>query len=177
MPLFLISGSSGTGKSLICRALKEKRFEAYDTDDDGLARWQHNATRYIHPKSSVKSEMRTADFIEQHSWIVPREYIEDLAQKAADHTIFVCGSLGNEEELHDLFKAVFALYVDDDTLTERLTNRTTNNWGKQPHELEQTLRHHHAIYDKYRERGDFIIDATQKPDKIVKEILSSSDIQ
>ena len=174
MALYLVSGSSGTGKSQICHALKEKGFEAYDTDDDGLARWQHNETRYIHPKSSIKPEMRTADFIDQHSWTVPRQYVEDLVQKAEDHSIFVCGSLGNVEELHDLFKAVFALYVDDKTLTERLTNRTTNDWGKQPHELEQTLRHHHAIYDKYRQLGDFVIDATQPPEKVVEDILTEA---
>ena len=170
--MYLITGSSGTGKSQVCQNLKQKGYEAYDTDDDGLARWQHNNTRFIHPKSSVKSEMRTAEFIAQHSWNVPKEYIEELVQKAEDHPIFICGSLGNEEELHDHFKTVFALYVDDDTLTERLAKRTTNDWGKQPHELEQTLRHHHEVYDKYRKLGDLIIDATQTPDAIVNEILA-----
>jgi dephospho-CoA kinase len=171
MALFLISGTAGTGKSQVCRALQEKGYEAYDTDDDGLARWQHNETRYIHPKSSVKPEMRTADFIASHSWNVPREHVQDLANKAADHPIFVCGSLGNESELRDLFGAVFALYVDDDTLTHRLATRTTNDWGKQPHELEQTLLHHHEIYDMHRKLGDFVIDASQPPEKVVEEIL------
>jgi shikimate kinase len=115
--------------------------------------------------------MRTAEFIAHHSWNVPEEHVIDLAQKAEDHPIFVCGALGNEAELRNLFKAVFALYVDDDTLTERLTNRTTNDWGKQPHELEQTLRNHHTIYDRYRALGDFVVDATQPPEKIVDNIL------
>lgn len=87
--------------------MKDKGYEAYDTDNDGLARWQNNKTRYIYPKSSVKPEMRTADFIGSHSWNVPREHVEDLARKAEDHPIFVCGSLGNEGELRDLFSAVF----------------------------------------------------------------------
>ena|SRR3979411_2019789 len=107
--LFLISGTVGTGKSQVCHVLKERGYKAYDTDDDGLARWQHNETRYIHPKSSVKPEMCTAEFVDNHSWNVPREYVEDLAHKAEDYPVFVCGSVGNEEELHSLFKAVFAL--------------------------------------------------------------------
>lgn len=91
--------------------------------------------------------------------------------------MFVCGSLGNEGELHELFKAVFALYVDDDSLKERLTTRTTNDWGKQPHELEQTLRHHHNVYDSYRQLGDFVIDATQSPEKVVEVILAKVGVQ
>lgn len=179
MALFLVSGSAGTGKSQICRILKEKGYEAYDTDDDGLARWQHNETHYIHPKSTVKPEMRTADFIAQHSWNVPKQYVQELANKAEDHPIFICGSLGNEDELHDLFKMIFALYVDDDTLTERLAKRTTNDWGKQPHELEQTLRHHHEVYDKYRKLGDPVIDASQPPENVttsILEIIQAHDI-
>ena len=90
--------------------------------------------------------------------------------------IFLCGSLGNEAELHDLFKAVFALYVDDKTLIHRLATRTTNDWGKQPHELEQTLKHHHKVYDKHRKLGDFIIDAAQPTERVVDEILRGIDI-
>ena len=172
MSLYLVSGTAGTGKTSACNVLKQRGYEAYDTDDDGLARWQHNETRYIHPKSSVKPEMRTAEFLGQHSWNVPREHIENLTQEAKDHPIFVCGALGNESELHDLFKMVFALYVDDATLLHRLANRTTNDWGKQPQELERTMRYHHRIYDMHRQLGDFVIDASQPLEVIVDEILT-----
>ncbi len=172
MSLYLISGTSGTGKSQACHELEERGHEAYDTDDDGLARWQHKQTGYIHPKSSVKPEMRTAEFIAEHSWNVPRELLEGLASKAKDHPIFVCGSVGNEDELRDIFGAVFALYVDDETLKSRLATRSTNDWGKQPHELEQTLQDHHEAYDRYRKLGDFVIDASQPPKRVVDEILT-----
>lgn len=172
MPLFLISGTAGTGKSQVCRVLKTRGYEAYDTDDDGLARWQHNETGYIYPKSSVKPEQRTPEFLESHSWNVPRAFIEELAQKTTDKPVFVCGSLANEAALHDLFENVFALYVDDDTLKHRLATRTTNDWGKQPHELAQTLAHHHRIYDTHRALGDTIIDASQPLETVVDTILS-----
>ena len=161
MSLYLIGGTAGTGKTQVCDELKARHFEAYDTDDDALARWQHNETKFIHPKSSVKPHMRTDEFLVAHSWVVPREHVEEMAQQAKDHPIFICGSLANEDELRDLFAKVFALYVDDDILKHRLATRTTNDWGKQPQELAMTLHHHHRIYEKHREMGDIIVDSTQ----------------
>jgi dephospho-CoA kinase len=176
MALFLICGSAGTGKSQVCRVLKERGYEAYDTDDDGLARWQHDQTGYIHPKSSVKSHQRTAAFLAEHSWNVPREYVEELARKAANKPIFVCGSLGNEEALHDLFAKVFVLYVDDEVLKHRLATRTTNDWGKQPHELELTLKHHHEAHEIYEQRGDIVLDATRPLDEVVDDIVRRAEV-
>ena len=173
MPLFLVSGSAGTGKSQVCRVLKERGYEAFDTDDDGLARWQHKQTGYIHPKSSVKPHQRTPQFLAAHSWNVPRQYVEELARKAAAKPIFLCGSLGNEAGLHDLFAKVFVLHVDDETLKHRLATRTSNNWGKQPHELQQTLEHHRTAYKKYEQLGDVIIDATRPLPQVVEDILAS----
>ena len=172
MSLFLISGTAGTGKSQVCRVLKAKGYEAYDTDDDGLARWQHKQTGYIHPKSSVKAHQRTPEFITEHDWNVPRKHVEELAREAANKPIFLCGSLANEAELHDLFATVFALYVDDETLKHRLATRTTNDWGKQPHELQQTLEHHHEIYKEHEQRKDSIIDASRSLDEVVNDILA-----
>jgi hypothetical protein len=86
--------------------------------------------------------------------------------------MFLRGSLGNEEELRDLFTKIYALYIDDETLTFRLATRTTNDWGKQPHELEQTLAHHQNAYKKYRQYGDEIIDATEPLNKVVEATLA-----
>lgn len=172
MPLFLITGAGGTGKSEICRALKKRGYEAYDVDEDGLAHWQHNGTGYIHPKSSIRLEQRTAEFLAEHDWNVLRKDVEDLAHNAEGKIVFLCGSMGNEDELYDLFSVVFALYVDDEILKSRLANRTDNDWGKQKHELEQTLKYHHESFDKHRKRGDIVIDSNQPVESVVDAILS-----
>ena len=173
MSLFLITGTAGTGKSEVCRALKDRGYEAYDTDDDGLARWQHKETNYVHPKSSVKAIQRTPAFIANHSWNVPRDYLVDLQNNSADKSVFICGSLGNEDKVRDLFKTVFALYVDDDTLKHRLATRTNNDWGKQHHELEQTLQQHHLIYDRHSKLGDIVIDSSRPLNDVVDDIVHS----
>lgn len=172
MSLYLITGNSGTGKTAVYRELKTRGYKAIDTDEDGLAKWQHNTTGYIHPKSSIKAHQRTPEFLEQHSWNVPRSDVEEMAKTAQGKTVFLCGVLANEPELTDLFEKVFALYVDDETLKNRLETRTDNDWGKQPHELERVLKWHHYIYDVYRKTGVIIIDATQSIDKVITEIIN-----
>jgi len=174
MPLFFITGSAGTGKTTVGRVLKTRGYEAYDVDEDGLAKWQHNQTGYIHPKSSVKREQRTPDFLANHSWNFPRQEAEVLAAKAENMPIFLCGALANEDELYDLFGGRFALYVDDEILAHRLATRTSGDWGKQPHELQHTLEHHSEAYEKYRRLGFIIVDATQPLESMVDYIIQET---
>jgi len=161
MSLFLITGTAGVGKSAVCEQLKTNGYQAFDTDTDGLAKWQNIETSVIHPKSSVKEADRTPEFLNIHRWNVPRAEVEELRNNAVGNVIYLCGNMSNESELYDLFDDVVALYVDDETLKHRLATRTTGGWGKRPHELEHTLARHRTHYDAYRASGTTIIDATQ----------------
>ncbi len=176
MSLFFITGISGSGKSEVTRELKARSYEAYDTDDDGLAKWQNNETGYIHPKSSVKQESRTDDFLHSHSWNVSRQDVIKLAERAKDKPIFLCGVADNAHELLDLFSKVFALAIDGDTLKHRLETRTGNNWGKQPHELQWSLKQQESKNKAYRNAGFTIIDAAQPVRKVVDGILKNATI-
>lgn len=171
MSLFLIAGSAGSGKSTVCRVLKERGFEAYDTDEDGLAKWQHNQTGYVHPKSSVKKEQRTPAFLAEHSWNVPRQEVEELAVRAEHKPIFLCGAIGNQDALRDLFAGIFMLYVDNETLLHRLATRTNNDWGSQPHERELTLQHNQYVYEAHKRLGSIIIDASRPVDAVADDIV------
>lgn len=144
---------------------------ALDTDDDALARWQNKETGYIHPKSSVKPAQRTPEFLAQHAWNVPREYIEDFASKVQDEPAFICGVANNYEALSDLFTGVFALYIDDKTLEHRLLTRTNNNWGKQTHELQQSLDEHRGMRERHQQLGYMMIDASRPLDAVVDQII------
>lgn len=172
MSLYFVTGVSATGKSTVTHELRGRGYIAYDTDDDALARWQHNESGFIHPKSSVKAEQRTEEFLTTHSWNVPREYIEKIAVEAADTDAFVCGAANNIAQLRDLFSGVFALVIDEPTLRDRLAHRTNNDWGKQAHELQQTLDTFHASLDTYRALGYVMIDAAQPTPLVVDAILA-----
>ena len=174
MPLYYITGISGSGKSTVLTEVRQRGYEGYDVDEAGpvTAKWHNDTTGFIHPKSSIKKEDRTPEFLANHSWKVPREEVAELAQQASTKIIFLGGAIANEIEIYDLFNSVFALAIDDKTLQHRLAARTNNDWGKNPHELEQTLAVNHELDERYRQFGYVVIDASQTTDTIVAEILS-----
>ena len=176
MALFFITGNSGTGKSTLYFALKERGFEAYDTDIDGFAKWHNDETGFIHPKSSVKPEHRTPEFISTHSWKVVRSEIEDLVVKAESHPVFLCGVVSSVDQIQDLFRLSFALVVDDDTLSHRLATRPfANSWGKSPHERQATLSRQRQFNEAYKEAGHTMIDATLPVKKVVDLVISYAE--
>jgi hypothetical protein len=54
--------------------------------------------------------------------------------------LFVCGSSRNRDRFLPYFTKIFNLRIDDDTMRRRLQERTNNEFGKQPEELELMLR-------------------------------------
>lgn len=175
MALYFITGISGSGKSTVLSKLREHGYEAYDVDEVGpaVAKWHHNTTGFVHPKSSVKAADRTPEFLANHSWRVPRDEVTALRDSAQPKTVFLGGSIANEAELLDLFTDVFALAIDDETLQQRIAARTNNDWGKQAHELAATLKTNRKLHEQYQWHNYQIIDASKPIDAVVDEIVSN----
>ncbi len=172
MSLIFITGISGSGKSAVWQELKSRGYEAYDVDEDGLAKWHNNDTGYVHPKSSVKAHQRTPEFLASHSWKVPRNEVEELAKHAVDKNVYLCGVVANENELWDLFGKVIALTVDEDTLRHRIKSRTNNDFGKSEHEFEQIIGRQEDAKDSYKKFGHITIDATRPLDEVVDDVVA-----
>jgi dephospho-CoA kinase len=175
MPLFYITGISGSGKSTITSELKRLGYEAYDIDD--MASWYNEVTGEFELDNWLDSVNRTGEFYKTYSWKVPREKVEAITKSDAGKTIFLSGSVANENELVELFDKVFALAIDDDTLRHRLLTRTNNNYGKNPAELRQSLEWNNGITDKYKSSGYIIMDATRSVDSVVNEIIAKISVE
>ncbi len=173
MALYFITGIAGSGKSTVLVELRARGFEAYDVDEAGpaTAKWHHDTSGFVHPKSSVKDADRTPEFLANHSWKVPRSEVVALRNSARSKSVFLGGSIANEPELLDLFTHVFALNIDDETLQHRLATRTDNDWGKQQHELELTLSVNKRLRGEYKQQSYTVIDATQPLDTVISKIL------
>lgn len=171
MPLIYITGISGSGKSSVCKELKQRGYEAYDTDNDGIAFFYHNDTDEP-VTEKITPEDRTPEWRSKHTWKAKREDVEQLAAKADGETVFLCGVTSNDaDELWDLFDKVFALHIDESSLKHRIMHRTSNDFGKNPHEFADLLRWQQTAEADYKKLGATLVDATRPLDRVVDEIV------
>jgi dephospho-CoA kinase len=172
MALIYITGLSGSGKSTVCKELIKRGYEAHDADSEGFNRWCNRKTglpviKWLHSKNADKSEKWTDDY----AWDTSRIKVRKLAKRAKNKLIFLCGISANEETVLGLFAKVICLAIDKKTLKYRLATRTTNDFGKAPHQLKKVLEWHGAYLDKKLEKGAIAIDATQPIEKVTQQVL------
>ena len=86
--------------------------------------------------------------------------------------LFVCGSSRNRDHFLPYFTKVFNLRIDDETMRRRLQERTDNDFGKQPEEVEIMLK-----LDRRDEKpaGAIDVDVTQPLNQVVDELLRLAD--
>lgn len=174
MPLIYITGVSGSGKSAVADELKKRGYEAIDADNEGYNFWHDNETNVIVPIPDEKI-VHTPEWFAKYEWKSSIEKVTKLAEQAKDKTIFFCSTAGHEKELWELYSKVICLVIDVNTLRQRIATRSSNHFGKKPHELEAILKWHSGDETNYRKYGAVIVDATQPLDKVVDDILKIAD--
>jgi hypothetical protein len=169
--LTFVTGLSGTGKSAVCAALVDAGLRAFDTDD-GLACWRHRASGCV--VADRPSGGATASFLADHDWVVPRSRAEALGTTPG--RAWLCGGIGNDAELWDLFDEIVCLVVDEATLRHRLATRSTNDFGKAPDELAAILGWHATHGASYERCGARLVNATRPLTQVVADVLGRGDL-
>jgi hypothetical protein len=146
---YLVEGLSGSGKSSVYDELIGRGYKAISTDRAWKVRADPDTV-------SVWNEQKA---------------VSELASPEPD-VLFVCGSSGNRDHFLPYFTKVFNLRIDDDTMRRRLQERTNNDFGKRPEELELTLALNRS---GTKPAGSIDIDATQPLDQVVDELLRSAN--
>jgi predicted ATPase len=173
VPLFYITGVSGTGKSSILHELRTRGFEAYGVDEDVYASWVDRKTGSVVAFPGWHN-VDMHQWYRDHMWVMDADAVTTLQQTAEmeRREVFLCGGTAGEEAVWHHFTRVFALIVDVETLQRRINQRSGNDFGKTPEELREILDWHKVSEETYRTRGAIFIDATGPLDAVVDDILS-----
>ena len=86
----------------------------------------------------------------------------------------MCGSCRNRDEFGPYFTKVFYLKIDDNTMRRRLAERTNNEFGKKPEEVELILK---LNREDDRPANSIDVDAVRPLKDIVDDILAQCRIR
>ena len=150
--------------------LKEQGFEAHDADVE-LCAWYNRKTglRVVYPELASD---RPEGWELEHVFLMDEELTSKLHKRSKGTTIFVLGNCNNEFEIaKKYFDKVLCLGIDEETMVERLLSRTTNQYGKDPDQMAVIRKWYKPTMDRYRLYGAIMIDATQPPEDVVRQII------
>lgn len=170
MPLIYITGPTGVGKTTIRNDLIKEGYTAFDTDEDGIAQHQDKFTGEQIEYPADENE-RTPEWKARHAFNLSRKRLQELALKAQEEKIFVCGAASNDLELAEYFSKIICLEADDATVKSRIETRTTNSYGRAEDEMKEILARHEEVIRKYRAFGAVMIDATKPENELLDEII------
>jgi dephospho-CoA kinase len=140
---------SGTGKSTALAQLRERGFEAVDTDEPGWSEWCDEDGGYV--------------------WREDR--IAELLERERTATLYVSGTVSNQGRFYPRFDAVVLLSAPADVLLQRIERRTTNDYGKSAQERDLVLLHLAEVEPLLRATCTHEIDATQPLGEIVDRLI------
>ena len=152
---YLVEGLSGAGKSSVYEELIRRGYKAISTD----RAWKFHRN----PDTGLPggpSHYDNAVWDQQKA-------LRELESPEPD-VLFVCGSSRNRDRFLPYFTKVFNLRIDDDTMRRRLEERTNNEFGKQPEEVELMLRLNRS---DEKPAGAIDVDASQPLRQVVDELL------
>jgi hypothetical protein len=152
---YLVEGLSGAGKSSVYEDLIRRGYRAISTD----RAWKYHAE----PDTDLRGRPTKYD---NAMWDEQKALSE--LESPEPEVLFVCGSSGNRDSFLSYFTKIFNLRIDDDTMRRRLAERTNNDFGKQPEELELMLG---LNRNDAKPAGAIDVDATQPLDQVVDEVL------
>lgn len=169
MGLVYVTGSSGTGKTAVGDELRRRGFLVYDVDRDQLARWFDNGTG----EEVVMPQHRHDDWFAANTYRLPPETLRDLP--TGDRPTFVCGTVGNDNEIWDLFDTVISLSIDAQTLTRRL--RARGGFGSSAAELHRVLGWHADVDADNARYGAVLVDAGGAVHEVADRLLGVLNVR
>jgi shikimate kinase len=134
---------SGVGKSTIGVALRSRGFKAVDLD-----------CGYCNPDGSWNETL-----------------VERLISTEDAEILFVIGAADNQPRFYPRFDLIVLLSAPVEVMIKRLSDRTTNPFGKHPTELAKVLSDHQEYEPLIRRIADAEIVTDRHTDAVLEELL------
>jgi hypothetical protein len=148
---YLVEGLSGAGKSSVYEELIRRGYKTISTD----RAWKTPSEPSYHGTSMWDQQKAVSEL-----------------ESPEPEVLFVCGSSRNRDRFLPYFTKTFNLRIDDDTMSHRLLERTNNDFGKEPEEIELMLRLNRS---DVKPAGAIDVDATRPLHQVVDELLRLAD--
>lgn len=161
MPVTLLTGMSGTGKSTVIAELARRGHRAVDLDEDG---WSHWAPCEGNPTGANPG----------HDWVWGEERLNGLLDAHKDEVLFIGGCAPNMGRFRPRIGHIVLLTAPIEVILERVAHRSSNPYGKTPEERDRIIANHKEVEPVLRQIATLVIDAAQPVDKVVAEVLQSA---
>ncbi|HYZ75972.1 MAG TPA: AAA family ATPase [Gaiellaceae bacterium] len=146
----LVTGMSGTGKSTALSELAKRGFRVVDTDSPKWSEW-------------VPAE---------REWLWREDRMAELLADEGERTLFVSGCMSNQTKFYDRFDAVVLLSAPAEVILDRVDRRTTNDYGKTPHERDLILTYLETVEPLLRARATHELDASRPVAEVVDALIA-----
>ena len=105
-------------------------------------------------------------------WLWREDRIAELLASEEDDVLYVSGCMSNQGKFYDRFDAVVLLSAPLDVIVERVANRTTNDYGKGPGELDLIRFHLESVEPLLRATCTHELDASRPLDDVVDALVA-----
>ena len=141
---------SGAGKSTALDELGRRGFRVVDTDSPAWSEWIPGVGE----------------------WLWREDRIAVLLASEDDDVLYVSGCMSNQGKFYHRFDAVVLLSAPLEVILERVANRTTNDYGKGPGELDLIRFHLDSVEPLLRATCTHEIDASRPLDDVVDALVA-----
>lgn len=156
MPVVLVTGMSGTGKSTALRLLAERGYRTVDTDVGG---WIEDVTL---PGSTAPERQWREDRIDG--------LITELELSGAP--LFIAGTVWNQRRYYPRFDEIVLLSAPLAIMLERIAARDTNPYGKTAEQRERIRSDTAEIEPLLRSSATVEIDTRRPPSEVADKLAA-----